>query len=149
MTSLTSRSTRLSIVIDTREKQPWAFPGELATTKRGTLAAGDYALEHDWGFSIERKSVNDLIGTITSDWDRLQRELTKMGDGLKIIIVEGTFGDIVMHNYDHPKVCPAFAIKRIVDLAYARTQIFFAGDPVQAAGLCYAILKRRSKDLEN
>lgn len=148
MNSLIFRS-KLSIIIDTREQQPWAFPSHLAKVKRGMLAAGDYALEHDIGFAIERKSLNDLVGTIVRDWSRLQRELARMEDGLKIIIVEASFGDIISHNYDHPKVVPAFVIKRLTDLLYAGVQIFLADNPIQAAGMCYSLLKRRKQDLEN
>lgn len=55
------------ILIDTREKTPWEFPGY--RTKRQALKAGDYTL---YGYSslmvVERKGLSDFISCI-SDWN--------------------------------------------------------------------------------
>jgi DNA excision repair protein ERCC-4 len=66
-----------SIVIDTREQTPLVF-SHLPST-RGTLQSGDYSiagLEHD--FAIERKSVPDLLGSVTRERDRFERELHRL-----------------------------------------------------------------------
>ncbi|MGC4016586.1 MAG: hypothetical protein QM755_19005 [Luteolibacter sp.] len=47
--------------------------------ERGTLQSGDYSiagLEHD--FAIERKSIPDLLGSVTRQRDRFERELHRL-----------------------------------------------------------------------
>jgi ERCC4-type nuclease len=88
----------LKIIIDTREQSPWSFPPECAVTVRGTLSAGDYAIYGDDSFAIERKSLDDFLGTISSGWERFQRELKRMESAsfpARIIIVEGDFVSIM------------------------------------------------------
>jgi ERCC4-type nuclease len=67
----------LRIVIDTREQTPWSWePSDAITTVAG-LNAGDYALLADTEpvrgkdrlavrFAIERKSLEDFLGTIST-----------------------------------------------------------------------------------
>ena len=61
-----------AIIIDTREQRPWVFPA-YAAVRVGTLKQGDYALEGDDRYAIERKSLEDFIGTIFSGWERFKR----------------------------------------------------------------------------
>jgi hypothetical protein len=58
----------LDIVVDTGEKYPYAFGHQQATTRRRRLPAGDYAVELDGVVvaAVERKSVNDLAGSLLS-----------------------------------------------------------------------------------
>ncbi len=58
----------LEILIDTYEQYPWKFSAQQATTRRQPLTAGDYAVSHDGAVvaSVERKSLTDLVSTITS-----------------------------------------------------------------------------------
>lgn len=58
----------LEIVIDTHERYPWNFNRQQATTVRRALPAGDYGVELDGRLaaSVERKSLADLVGTLTS-----------------------------------------------------------------------------------
>ena len=140
----------LNIIIDTREQTPWSFPAHLATVKRGTINAGDYALEDDNNFAIERKSLNDFIGTISTGWDRFQNEIERMMFyPAMIVLIEGTFTDILTQNYNHPNIKPHFIIKRIAELAMQGVCVLFADNPVSAAGLAYKILVERQAQLEN
>lgn len=58
----------LDIVVDSHERYPWTFSAQQATTRRRALAAGDYAVVDDHGVvaAVERKSLADLVGTLTS-----------------------------------------------------------------------------------
>jgi ERCC4-type nuclease len=90
----------LSIVIDTREQAPWGWEPHLATTRVQGLAAGAYALEIDCEqvkrretlavrFAVERKSLDDFLGTISTGWERFQRELDRMElFPARVVIVE-------------------------------------------------------------
>ena len=83
----------MKIIIDTREQKPLEFS---VPTKRGTLAVGDYRAEFSDGsvsqVVFERKSINDLFGTLSKGYDRFKREIIKSKEeGISlIIIVEGS-----------------------------------------------------------
>jgi hypothetical protein len=53
----------LTILIDTRERYPYKFTQQQATTERRALPAGDYAIAHDDEIVavVERKTLDDLI----------------------------------------------------------------------------------------
>jgi ERCC4-type nuclease len=138
----------LRIIIDTREQRPWRFPPEAAVVRRGTLSAGDYALEGDTAFAIERKSLDDFIGTTSSGWERFQRELERMGGyAVRCVIVEGALIDILMGRHNHPMVTPAFILKRIAQLTLDGVSVLLADGSRAAAGLAYAVLRERHHTL--
>jgi hypothetical protein len=57
----------LEILVDSHERYPWRFGNQQATTTRKALVAGDYGIEVDGDLiaSVERKSLADLVGTMT------------------------------------------------------------------------------------
>ena len=149
---------RLNIIIDTREQQPWAF-GPDVDCSIGTLRTGDYAIQGDDHFAIERKSLDDFLGTIGSGWERFKRELDRMDKAefiAKIIIVESDFihtcftiknGQIVPPSHNHPCLAPAFIQKRIAELSMMGVSVLFAACPELAATLAMAIFRERNKQL--
>ena len=140
----------LCITIDTREQRPWSFPGEVATVTRGTLTAGDYALTGDTRFAIERKSLSDFAGTVSSGWPRFQRELDRMRElayPARVVVVEGTLGDLLNGLEQHPKLSPAFYFKRVAELTMAGVTVLFAHDDAIAAGITTVLLRQRAYDL--
>lgn len=144
----------LRITIDTREITAWSFPPGYATTERGTISAGDYALQGDEAnFAVERKSLSDFVGTVSTGWDRFRRELGRMAEAgfpARIIIVEGSFAQIVDHpdEYNHPQVTPAFVRSRIAHLAIEGVQVLFADNAHYAAYMAWGILKARQEQLD-
>lgn len=66
----TSRAAgqRLHIFVDTRERYAWSFNQQQATTSKRALPAGDYAVAIDDTIvaAVERKSIADLVATLTS-----------------------------------------------------------------------------------
>ena len=150
--------TRIKISIDTREQSPWVFPEEFATTCRATIPTGDYSLAGDeLGFAIERKSLNDFLGTISTGWERFRRELTRMRDQgfpARVVIIESNArdigpsicpvsGDIIPAKHNHPKITPQFALSRIADLTINGVSVLFAGDAAYAAIIALTILRKR------
>ena len=141
----------LHIIVDTREQRAWSYPESLARTTRGTLACADYRLAGDTGFAIERKSLDDFIGTITSGWDRFERELDRMDDAkfpAKIILVEGTVSDILREDYNHHRVKPKLVLKKIAILTLSGVSILFTSNAHEAAGVALSIFWERAKYLE-
>lgn len=138
---------RLRVVIDTREQTPWEFPEHLVVTRRGTLDAGDYALDGDT-FAIERKSLADYVATVGAQWERFQRELERMPrDAARVVIVEATVAEVVNHEYPQ-EMRPSYIIHRTARLTLQGVTVLFCGDHVTAAGVAYRILKARRKELE-
>lgn len=144
----------LTIIIDTQEKTPWAFPAWLATAKIGTLKTADYALEGDTGFAVERKSIEDFCGTMAGGWERFQREIERMaGWPARIVIVEGSFSDLVFRpeceppRHNHHNLTPAFMMRRIAELSMMGVAVLFAETPDYASAVCLAVLKERKKQL--
>jgi ERCC4-type nuclease len=148
----------LEIIIDTREQTPWIFP-EFVNVRRGTLGTGDYAVPGDT-WAIERKSLDDFLGSISSGWERFGREIDRMnGWKSKVIIVEGDFdqccfresgdGTILPPNHNHPQLTPAFVCSRIAELSLDGVSVLFAGSADLAAGLAYQILKKRNLEVRN
>lgn len=58
----------LDIVVDSHERYAWSFGAQQATTVRRALPAGDYAVMADGDViaSVERKSLADLVSTLTT-----------------------------------------------------------------------------------
>ena len=61
-----SGTTDLAIAVDTRERYPFRFSHQQATTYRRALPAGDYGVEHDGELIavVERKVLSDLANTL-------------------------------------------------------------------------------------
>jgi len=138
----------LRIVIDTREQTAWNFPAELATCRRAKLDAGDYAIDGDTRFAIERKTLDDFVGTISTGWPRFLRELGRMdaaGFVAKPIIVEADAAAIYAGRHNHPKVGAGFLLKRISQLMLMNAPVYLAGNTAQAIGLAWQMLRERQK----
>ena len=114
----------LPVTQDTREQQPYKFPAAFADIEKQALAVGDYALRGDEiGCTIERKSIGDLIGSVTSG--HLESQLARMrdafGDLLIIVVVDGdkqAFCD--WPNWKKMKrATPAWVFSELYRLAYA------------------------------
>ena len=92
-------TSRPTILIDSREKEPLVF--RLLPSAVGTLATGDYSIEgFSDHFSVERKSIPDLVQSVTFDRDRFERELVRLrGYGFRRLIIIGAPADIERHRY--------------------------------------------------
>lgn len=92
----------MKIIIDSREQMPLDFSRwpEVAV-EVGGLPAGDYALKGlETRAAMERKSLDDLAGTLTAGRERFEAELTRArGFHLFAIVVEGTMQDVLQHRY--------------------------------------------------
>lgn len=93
------------IVIDTREQLPLEFSAEWRTI-RAKLPTGDYSLAgfHTMqkpGIIIERKSLSDLVRSITVDHDREMRKIERMKPfRFKGFVIEASYGEIERHEYE-------------------------------------------------
>lgn len=147
------------ITIDQQEKRPWHFDPALVRTRIAHIKTGDYCVTGDSGFAVERKSLNDFVGTISTGWDRFQREIYRAREaGFHLpVIVEARFSDILFAvqidgtitppPHDHPRITPGFVLKRIGEMEMLGASARFADGPVEAAMLAVALLFQRHKEL--
>lgn len=64
------------VVIDTREKKPLEFPHLQAVSD--TMQTGDYGLQGLPDFCVERKSIADMVNSLTGERERFWRELERL-----------------------------------------------------------------------
>ena len=101
----TMAAQQLSIIIDTREQQPWTFAAEVARGEAEVstkcLSVGDYSLGAPGMtemVAVERKSVADLWGCCGKGRRRFRAQMVRLA-ALRwpLLIVEGTLLDIARH----------------------------------------------------
>ena len=86
----------MKILVDTREQLPWF------KAQRATLCVGDYTTDKLKNkFHIERKSLQDLYGTLTSGNNRFKYELFRAAYHSIIIevYIEGTYEDFINKRF--------------------------------------------------
>lgn len=164
-----------TIVVDSREQSPFAFTDICAdadrdnrellvpTTWKG-LATGDYSIEGLEGYiAIERKSREDLYGTIVSTEDRRERfvaelermtsmhwnaEATGNPQPFTAVIVEETFGACLRNPPDYGRMKPEHKSKTLARSVLAFQQRFplvqwcFADDRRLAEVVAYRWMER-------
>ena len=150
----------MHIIIDTREKTPLHFEPWDAEMSIGTLRQGDYALLGDTNFAIERKSLDDFLGTISTGWERFLREIGRMEAHEFVampILIEGDFeavcfstfeGRTVPPKHRHFNLNPKFICKRIAELSLLGCAPLFSSNAGYAAALALAMFRLRSDMIE-
>lgn len=115
------------ILVDTREQTPLFKPGRLYASwiagsfkvTRKTLNVGDYTTEILFGkFTIERKSLQDLYGTLIHNHARFRRAILRAESaGTKmVVVVEGTHSDFINKRFPRGKdrKVEPITLKRII-----------------------------------
>lgn len=97
------KPTDFTIIVDSREQTPLNFKikdFEIPTIEKG-LPTGDYSVvgleDH---ICVERKSLADLVGCVTSGRDRFERELMRMqAYPTRLLVIESTWSEIEAGKY--------------------------------------------------
>lgn len=95
----------LEILVDSHERYPWRFADQQATTVRRALTAGDYGVESDGRLiaSVERKSLQDLVGTLTGG--KLRYLLAALADiPRSALVVEDRYSAVFKLDRVRPSV---------------------------------------------
>ncbi len=121
---------------DTREQKGLIVKGVKRENK--ALKFADYSCSRDkFNLFIERKSLNDLISSVTSGYDRLSREFDKAVEASSyiIILIECTLSDLAGFKYNgkfraRVKFGEDFVFFRMRELMqkYSNIQFLFSGD---------------------
>lgn len=161
-------SSPFTIVVDSAEQNPWSFRGIRSDSKdedqkihaktvvrslgRHPNSKGDYSID---GYvdkvAIERKSVEDVIGTVLGFNDdrrkRFESELYNLAAGISVIMVEGPIEQCIRQCGDYGEKSARHQRKIFNRSILAYMQDFsvawmFCGDRRHAEVNCYRWLYR-------
>ena len=127
-----------TIIEDSREQRPLdfsAFAPMGITCERRKLRTGDYTIA---GFErqviIERKSLNDVVGTLTKGRERFTREMYDRGAfyPAKLLVVEASWSQL-SHPYDFSMANPASITNSLFALMMPPTGVQVFCSPSRAA----------------
>ena len=136
----------LTIIVDSREKHPYLFTGH-RTVVQG-LSIGDYGLLNCSDIAIERKSINDLIGSLTKGRERLEKELRKGSDiSYFALVVEASFSDLANGKYQS-QMLPKSAVQTLLSWSVKYgTHIFFCENREYAEKVTLSLLLKYGRNI--
>jgi ERCC4-type nuclease len=137
------------LVVDTREQAPFVFDATRVSTVRRALKAGDYSVEGlESQVAVERKSLDDFVGTVIRAQGRFEVELEHLGGyAFACVVVEASIEDVLSHRYRmavHPNSVLGAAVAITVD---HRIPVFFCGSRPHACLFTEKLLCRAHKKL--
>lgn len=99
-------------VIDSREQLPY----ELEPSVTKALESGDYSVEGlEQQVVVERKSLNDLLGVVTSSRDRFERELARLAKYRYAgLLIEASFRELASGSFEHSAVSGQAVVGSVV-----------------------------------
>lgn len=118
------------IVVDTREKLPLPLPAGIV--ERGTLRTGDYSLAgYENAFAVERKSLADLVRSLTQERARFERELERLAAiPFRRVLVEEPYRCLLVERFAFSQASPvamrgsveAYEVRYGIPFAFAETR---------------------------
>ncbi len=120
----------ITIVIDTREQEPYSFGGCGVQVIRRALPAGDYSIEgYEVSVAVERKTLEDFVSTVVRSRRRFFKELRFLSAyAAACVVVEANLRDILTGAYRsgaHPNSVLGTLLSIIVDFGIP---VFFCSD---------------------
>jgi len=130
------------LTVDTREQKPYLNIFERIKQEYSvkTLRVGDYSISgYENDFSVERKTLDDFIASITQNRKRFENEL-KRAKSMQFfaVIIEGSFYDIKNRNY-YSKIEPAVVLATLFGWSVKYNIPFFLVDTREGGAL--AVIK--------
>lgn len=134
----TLRIEDVVVTVDTREQLPLDL--QPLQVERHKLDTGDYSLKgYEHLVTIERKSLSDLIGSITHGRERFNKCIERMhAYPYKALVVEADWSSIDLKQY-RGQTNPMSIYGSLMGFALHDISVIFAGDR-QRAGLLTARL---------
>ena len=143
----------MTFTIDTREPWPHPWAGFLPADvrlQRATLETGDVALSAlPDGAVVERKTVPDFLAAVGRERKRFDLEVKRARYcGSFVIIVEGTFADVLTANHARGLLAEAAIAGTIASWTRRGAPVLFAGTVHAAADLAYRFLAGQVREIE-
>lgn len=151
----------IPVVIDTREQRPFTFEGMkcdaadgggplTVPTVRGTLKSGDYSLRgYETAVAVERKSLEDLYGTLGQGRERFERELVRLSSHrFAAVVIEATWPEVCADPPPHTSLPPKTVFRSIVawSVRYPAIHWFPAGPRRLAEVTTFRLIERFLKE---
>jgi len=140
----------VKIVIDSREQRPYSFSAwPDVKVLQGSLQTGDYSLAGLTDrVALERKSLDDLAGTLTAGRERFAAECQR-GRGLDLfgLVIEGSLDDILGHNYQS-RVLPQSLVQTLAawSVRYGFS-VWFAGNRQGGELMVHSLLAKYLREV--
>jgi DNA excision repair protein ERCC-4 len=140
---------RVVLIQDTREQRGWSDLFE-STCSVETLAVGDYSvagLTHL--VAVERKSLPDLLQSLTHERSRFERELARARAYHRFyVIVEASAPDILHGRFGQygSRVNPNSIWESIATFSNRYAPFVFSGDRSTGAKLCESLLLKFARE---
>lgn len=138
------------VAIDNREQLAYSFQGYDCNVEAATLGIGDYSII---GFTdkiaVERKSLDDLLGCLTSGRERFEKELARARSLDRFcVLIEASFEDLAKGMY-RSAMKPHSACQSIIawQIRYG-TPFVFAGSRKAAEYYCHSFLAKYIYEIE-
>jgi ERCC4-type nuclease len=136
---------KIRIIQDSREQAPYSFASfpDVACSV-GALDTGDYSLA---GFedriALERKRLDDLIGCLSKDRARFERELSRARNfEMFAVIIEDSLQSIISGRY-HSQMKSAAVIQSIAAFSVRyRVPFLFCGNRAGGELMVYSLLSK-------
>ncbi|MBU1002098.1 MAG: ERCC4 domain-containing protein [Proteobacteria bacterium] len=134
----------MKIVIDSREQRPLDFSRWEIETVRGCLPTGDYSVfGYENRIALERKSINDLVGSVIHQRDRFEAELAR-GRELEVfaVVCECSMRDVARHHYTS-RACPESVLQSLFAfMVRYGTPVIWADSPEGASYVVKSLLSK-------
>jgi DNA excision repair protein ERCC-4 len=155
--------TPFTVVIDTREQNPYTFGGLRADAKhqRRPLAVrqvvrgiptGDYSLDgYEQRVAVERKTMADLFRTAAGGRRRFERELGRLcALNIAFVMVEGTWEDMLLRPPEHSEMNPTAVACSVIAWQQRCPNVHWwtCNDRRQAEEFTFRILERFWRERE-
>ena len=139
---------------DTREQAPYGWqPPRYAdvSVELATLQTGDYSLSGlQDRIALERKSLDDLTGTLTQGRERFERECER-GRGLDYfgLIIEASMEDVRSHSYKS-RMTPQSLLQSLAAFSVRYgLHIHWCGSRSGGEYMTYSLLQKYLREAEN
>jgi ERCC4-type nuclease len=137
-----SNAGRATIVIDSREQEPYSFDPRLTNAERRALQAGDYSvggLEDQ--VAVERKTLDDFVSTLIHRRRRFRQELGKLSRyRAACVVVEAELLDVLGKRYRGEARPAAIVGSTLSILLDYRVPVVFCGNRQAARHFTQAFL---------
>lgn len=137
----------VTVKIDSREQLPYKFE---TLCEVGALPCGDYSITGlENHVAIERKTIDDLIGCLTTNRERFERELHKSKAlDYFALIIEASLSDIANGRY-RSKMLPKCAVQSLLAFSIRyRLPIFFTENREYGQRVTESLLCKYARELE-
>jgi hypothetical protein len=139
--------TEVILIQDTREQCGYQDLFE-APCVVDTLACGDYSVVGMTHLAaIERKSLSDLLNSLTHERERFERELARARAYQKFfVIVEASGPDVLAGNFGRSQANPKSIWETICCFSIRYAPFVFAGDRFTGARLTESLLLKFARE---